>query len=300
MEMKKKTVALLVGMSLASASAFAGELNSLTSEVTVNDYDAGVEKTEWTIGKGSYKLSESNTFLFDIDKDYTSEPSEARTEGWDTQFGIAQSVGEFAGFDASINYLYRYDAAWNATDNSDSWSQNQYIIAPYFDKGIEIAGKEFSLGIELWAQVGDKDGNKLKNLSGAETNFYLDGDLSDNWSLSLAWYNFNYYDSSENEYDYQAGTEDYLTYSLPLGSGLTFSVENYVEAYYTPDTEETIVYAHVEPKLSYSNALNDNITLKAAVAYEVVRWDYTNTAGVTSTNSRDNNEMEFVLGVTIK
>ncbi len=70
-----------------------------------------------------------------------------------------------------------------------------------------------------------------------KTNFYLSGDLSEHWNLELAWYNFDYYDTDEEEYDYQIGTENYLTYSLPLVSGFSFNIENYVEAYHTPDSD---------------------------------------------------------------
>ncbi|WP_025740153.1 hypothetical protein [Salinivibrio socompensis] len=56
--------ALAAAISLASTTSFAGELGSLTSEIKVNDYEKGLTKTEVTIGKGSYKLTDDNSFLF--------------------------------------------------------------------------------------------------------------------------------------------------------------------------------------------------------------------------------------------
>ena len=163
-----------------------------------------------------------------------------------------------------------------------------------------MAGKEFSLGIELWAQVGESDGGSLQDISGVETSFYLSGALSDNWDLSLAWYNFDYYDSAEDEYDYQTGTEDYLTYSLPLATDLTFAVESYVEAYYTPDSGKESLTAHIEPMVKYNKKVNDSISWHAAVSYEVVNFDYSNSDADSHSSSWSNNEMEMVLGFTIR
>lgn len=300
MEMTKKSALLLAGMSLASANVLAGELSSLKSEVKVNDYDGGYQKIEWTLGKGSYKLNDSFKFLFDVDKDFIENADGTKQQGWDTQFGISQKLDQVAGFDFSLYYLGRYDAKWNADDGSDDSYSAQYIFSPFFSKDITIAGKEFSLGIELWAQVGESDGGSLEDISGVETNFYLDSNLSDNWELNLAWYNFNYYDSSEDEYDYQLGTEDYLTYSLPLIANFSFDLESYVEAYYTPDSGSTAVYAHIKPMMKYNNEINDNISWHASVAYDAVKYTYSDSDNASSSSSWDNNEMEILLGFTVR
>ncbi|MFT6925307.1 MAG: hypothetical protein ACJAZP_000887 [Psychromonas sp.] len=294
MDLTKKLAVLLVGMPIASASVLAAELSSFTNEVKVNDYDNGYQITEWTLGKGAYKLNDDLSFIFDVDKNFVDNADGTKEQGWDTQFGIVQAVDQqVAGFDIDLNYLVRYDAAWNAGDGSDDWYVAQYIFSPWLSKDITIAGKDFSLGIELWAQVGEKDGASLQDYNGYETSFYLDGDLSDNWVLNLAWYNFDYYDG--DKYAYQIGTEDYLTYTLPLKSGFSFAVESYVEAYYTPDNYDKWVSAHIQPMVKYNQKVNDDFSWHASIAYNAV--EYTNSESVDS--SWGNNEMEILLGFTI-
>jgi len=296
-----KKAALAVAVSIASSSAFSAELGSLTSEVKVNDYENGLTKTEVTIGKGSYKLSDDYSFLFDVDKDFVKNEGSARKEGWDTQFGIAQKAGEFAGFDTTLYYLFRYDASWVASDESNSSDTKQYIFAPYFSKDVTLGGKDFSFGIELWAQVGNDNDDSLQNKSGVETNFYLSGDLSEHWSLDLAWYNFNYYDTAEEEYDYQIGTENYLTYSLPLAAGFSFNIENYVEAYFTPDSDSTIALAHIQPEFEFKKEVNEHFSWHAGVSYEAFNWEYKDSKGTANDKDIfDNNEFQAYLGFTIK
>ena len=65
----------------------------------------------------------------------------------------------------------------------------------FFSKDIKIAGKDFSAGIELWAQVGGEKGESFQNLNGFEASGYLEGALSDKWNLSLAGYNWYYFDA---------------------------------------------------------------------------------------------------------
>lgn len=309
--MKKTLLALAVtsAASIASTGAFADTgLNSLTHEVKVNDFKNGYTKTEWTLGKGSYTLSENVDFLFDVDKDFITSSGAEDKEGWDTQFGLAQSAGSFGDFDLTLYYLYRYDSVYKADSGENTKRSDQYIFAPFFSKDVELFGNDFSFGIELWAQGGTKlwtDSNdithsdsSLKALSGVETNFYLSGDLSENWNLSLAWYNFNYYtDEATDEYHYQVGTEDYLTYSLPLTEKLTFIVESFIEAYYTPETEDTIVASHVKPTLRFSQPISEGVSLHASVAYEVISWDYRDKGiGHEGYSTSNNNEFEFVVG----
>ncbi|WP_413282959.1 hypothetical protein [Vibrio sp. MA40-2] len=294
---KTKTLAaLLVSLPLTSTSVFAGELNSFSHQVKVNDYDQGYQKTEWTLGLGSYQLNDDYKFLFDVDKDFVEKSDGTSQQGWDTQFGISHDLTTLAGFDVSLSYLIRYDASWNTKDGSDSSNAQQYIITPWLSKGVEIAEKDFALGIELWAQVGTSNEGSLQDISGVETNFYLDGALTDNWELNLSWYNFNYYDSEDDEYDYQIGTEDYLTYSLPLNENFTFNVESYVEAYHTIDEKSTEVYAHIAPELKYTLKLNESVNGYAAVSYDVVKYEYFKSEGSAGTHSWKDNELEITLG----
>lgn len=293
--------ALAAAIALASTTSFAGELGSLTSEVKVNDYEKGLTKTEVTIGKGSYKLSDDVSFLFDVDKDFIDSEGAARKEGWDTQFGLAQGIGTIGDFNTTMYYLFRYDASWKASDESDSSDTKQYIIAPYLSKDISLGGKDFSFGIELWAQLGNDNDESLKNISGVETNFYLSGALSENWNLELAWYNFDYYDTDEEEYDYQIGTENYLTYSLPLVSGFSFNIENYVEAYHTPDSDTTIAYAHIQPEFEFKKEVNENFSWHAGVSYEAFNWEFKDAKGNKDDKDIfDNNEFQAYLGFTIQ
>ncbi|WP_073583585.1 hypothetical protein [Vibrio quintilis] len=272
----------------------------MTNEVQQRDFRDGSSHTEWTLGKGSYKLSDTYKFWFDVDRDFFDNKDSANQVGWDTEFGVAQKAGEFAGFDVTLNYIYRYDARWAHSNRNKGWTQNQYIFSPYLDKTVSLFGKDMDFGIEIWSQVGTKDEQSLQDISGVETNFYLSGDLSDSWNLSLAWYNFNYYDKAEDEYDYQVGTEDYLTYSLPLGAGFTFKIENYIEAYYTPDSEYTWASAHIEPALHFKQSFNDHISFHAKVSYEVVDWEYERSDNVTNYNDTSNNEMQVLIGITVK
>ncbi|WP_260260632.1 hypothetical protein [Vibrio intestinalis] len=300
--MKKTLLALAVtsAASIASTGAFADTgLNSLTHEVKVNDHRDGYTKTEWTLGKGSYTLSENVDFLFDVDKDFISNPGAENQEGWDTQFGLAQSAGSFGSFDLTLYYLYRYDSVYKANNGEIDARYDQYIIAPFFSTDVTLFDNDFSFGIELWAQGGNTHSDSsLQAMSGVETNFYLSGDLSEHWNLSLAWYNFGYYtDETIDEYHYQVGTEDYLTYTLPLTEKLTFKIENYIEAYHTPETDVTKVYSHIKPSVTFSQTISEGVSFHASVAYEVVSWDYKDAGdGSDGQSTSNNNEFEFVVG----
>ena len=302
--MKKKLITLIAGLSLVSASSFAGELTSLTSEAVLNDFDGGKEHVEWTLGKGSYKIDDTYKFTFDVDKDFIKSASGAKSEGWDTQFGIVQKMDKVGTWDLSLNYLLRYDDRWAENSNEKTIdNQVQYIVSPYFSKDIKIAGKDFSAGIELWAQVGGEKGESLQNLNGFEASGYLEGALSDKWNLSLALYNFNYYDGSE--YDYQLGTEDYLTYTLPLKGGLSFVLDSKLEAYYMPDRAKNVknytkIEAYVKPQLRFTKKVADHLSWHAAVAYEAVSLLAKDSDSQTPTKVWDDNEMEITLGFKVK
>lgn len=296
--MKKKLITLIAGLSLVSASSFAGELTSLTSEAVLNDFDGGKEHVEWTLGKGSYKIDDTYKFTFDVDKDFIKSASGAKSEGWDTQFGIVQKMDKIGTWDLSLNYLLRYDDQWTVNSNTKSIdNQVQYIVSPYFSKDIKIAGKDFSAGVELWAQVGGEKGKSLQNISGVEANFYLDGGLTDKWNLSLALYNTNYYDGSE--YDYTLGTEDTLTYTLPLKGGLSFMVENYLYATYTPDGKVVSIDAYVQPQIKYTKKVDDSLSWYTVVGYEAVNLVADGTSS-SLPKTWDNNEMEITLGFKVK
>ncbi|MPX91204.1 hypothetical protein [Salinivibrio sp. VYel1] len=293
--------AVAAAITLTSATSFAGELGSLTSEVKINDYEKGLTKTEVTIGKGSYKLSDDYSFLFDVDKDFIKNEGEARKEGWDTKFAVAQGISPLGSFDALMNYIFYYDASWQASNGSDSSDTKKYVLQPYFSKDIILGGKDFSFGIELWAQLGNNNDESLKNKSGFETNFYLFGDLSEHWNLELAWYNFNYYHDPADEYQYQIGTEDYLTYSLPLADNVSFNVETMLYADHLPERDLTTADVHIQPQLEFKKQVNDNFSWHAGVTYEVLSWNYTDAKGTAKDrNAFDNNEFEAYLGFTIK
>lgn len=320
-KMVKRLSPLFIGLSIASSSLSAGELGSFTSEVKLNDYKNGYEKIEVTIAKGSYKLNDNVKFLFDVDKDFVADAkvgevhvaalrdsitnaiiTEAYTidgyttdkEGWDTQFGLSHDLGTFAGLNATMYYLVRYDASWEASTSDNSSYTAQYILAPTFDTDFKIADQDFSFTLELWAQAGESDGSSLQDVSGFETNFYLDGALSKHWSVSLAWYNFNYYNSGSEEYDYQLGTEDYLTYSLPLNEHVTFSLEGYYEAYYTPESEDRVIYGSIKPIITYKKKIDEDLTWHASVSYDVVSYEFHG-----SESTWGNNELELAVGFTL-
>jgi len=289
MKISTKLSPLFIALSIASGSLCAGELTSFKSEVKLNDYKEGAQKTEGTLAIGSYKINDTFKFLFDVDKDYTakdaSDDDSVDKEGWDTQFAIAQSVGSVAGMDMSLYYFVRYDASWEADTGADSSYTAQYIFSPVFDTSIKIADNDYYLTIELWGQGGESDGGSLQDVSGFETNFYFGGPLSDNWSFDLAWYNFDYYDGEE--YDYQIGTEDYLTYSLALNDNVTFVLESYYEAYYTPDTEEILNYGHIKPIVKYKKKLGEDFSMHASIGYDAVSY---------ANGNWSNNELEITAG----
>ena len=266
---------LVVALSIASSNLYAGELTSFTNELKLNDYQDGVEKTELTLGKGVYKINDTLKFVFDVDKDFVAknqldEDSVAK-EGWDSEFGVKQAIGSVAGMDLSLSYFVRYDQSWEADSGDSSSYTAQYFFSPVFDTSFNIADNDYYFTVELWAQAGETDGSSLQDVSGFESNFYFGGPLSENWSFDLAWYNFDYYDGSD--YVYQAGTEDYLTYSLKLNDNLSFALEAYYEAYYTPDTE-TVDYvgAHVKPMIKYKKKIGDDFTMFANLGYDAVKY----------------------------
>ena len=315
--MKKKLITLIAGLSLVSASSFAGELTSFTHEAVLNDFDGGKEHVEWTLGKGSYKIDDTFKFTFDVDKDFIKSATGAKSQGWDTQFGIVQKMDKVGTWDLSLNYLLRYDDRWTANSNNkvDGFDNlTQYIVSPYFSKDVKIAGKYFTAGIELWAQVGGEKGDSLQTNNGFEASGYLEGALSDRWNLSLALYNLDYYDGIEaKEYDYYIGTEDSLTYTLPLKGGLSFVLENKVEAYYHPeyasyDDNDNVVNqkkyitvdAYVKPQLKFTKKVDDHLSWHAAVAYEAVNLVASDDETTSVTKAWDNNEMEITLGFKVK
>lgn len=300
--MRKQLLVLLAGISLVSGTAFAGELTSFTHEAVFNNFDLGYEQLEWTLGKGAYKINDKLTFNFDIDKDYITS-SKVKFEGWDTEFGLVQNAGKVGSWDLSLNYVLRYDDQWKAENYEKVEGIDrtvQYIFSPYFSKDITLLGKTFSFGTELWAQVGKNKGETFKALSGAEVNFYLDGALSKNNTISLAMYNTDYYNADSKKYDYQIATENKLTYSLPLKENLAFTVENYIYAYYTPNTEESKIDAYVKPKVKYTKQVDDHLSIYGAVSYEVFNYTEKGHKVAATTKVWANNEMETTIGFKIK
>jgi hypothetical protein len=284
--MKKRLAVLLAGMTLVGANAFAGNL-SYKQEVKVNDYKESDTKIEWTLALGSYGINDTFKFLYDVDRDLNEG-----NDGWDTQFGVAQSIGDVHGFNTSLYYLLRYDQV----DDGDATVQ--YIVSPTFSRSVKLMEKDFDFTAELWAQMGATGDGELKDISGAEANFYLSGTVADNLDLAVSWYNFNYYDGTE--YDYQAGADATLTYSLPLKYGVSVAVENFAETYYTPDTKEAILNASIEPSVKYSKKINDSFSWNAGLTYEIFDYAYTDTDGTTSISNNDDNEMEISASFTYK
>jgi len=280
----------------ATANLYAGELNSYTIEAKRNKYDGGYEKTEFTIGKGSYSFNDDYTFAFDVDIDTT----DLETIGMDTQFVLVQGTDlQVAGFDFDMNYILRFDPTWKQGGGDDYLPTANYILQPWFSKDVSIAGKDFSLGIELWAQAGTTNTNSLQENSGFETNFYLDGSLSDNWELNLAWYNFDYYNGSD--YVYTVGTEDYLTYTYPLANGFSIGVEAGLYAEYTPDADSsTYVDAYISPRIRYSSKINENATWHVMAEYEVAAYEYGDESSSASDTDWSDNEFELSVGVKFK
>lgn len=300
--MRKQLLVLLAGISLVSGTAFAGELTSFTHEAVVNDFDGGKEHIEWTLGKGSYKINDKLSFNFDIDKDFIKESNGTRYEGWDTEFGVVQSLNKVGNWDLSLNYLLRYDDKWNTETHVKSSSTNglaNYIVSPYLSKDITIAGKSFSFGTELWFQVGGNRGEKLKSKSGEEVNFYLSGPINKNVNLSLAMYNLNYYDGSDN-YDYTMATEDKISLIFPLKENLSLTVDNYIYAEKNTDTEDVSIDAYVKPIVKYTKKVDEHLSLHAAAAYEVYNYNYSKGKDSAAKKSWNNNEMEVTLGFKIK
>ncbi len=288
----KKLALLLASISLVGMNLYAGELKSFTSEAVMNDLDSGKEHLELTIGKGSYQLNDNFKFIFDVDKDFITNANGTKQEGWDTQFGIVQDLGKVKGFDVSLNYLLRYDDRWDTTSHEKSINGlTQYIVSPYFNKDLKLAGKDFSFGTELWAQVGGEDGQSLENAAGGEVNFYLSGALSEKWNLDLSLYNWNYYSADADKYEYTVGTENTLAYNLPLKGGLTFNIDNYLYATYNTNTEADDVEIYIRPKVKYTKELSD-IKVYGAIAYEVLSYE--------DTKTWTNNEFELTLGFKTK
>lgn len=82
MEIKKRVITTCIGLSLVSMGAVSGELNSMTNEVQQRDFRDGSSHTEWTLGKGSYKLSDTYKFWFDVDRDFlTTKILQTRSVG---------------------------------------------------------------------------------------------------------------------------------------------------------------------------------------------------------------------------
>lgn len=297
----KKLALLLASISLVGMNLYAGELKSFTSEAVMNDLDSGLEHLELTIGKGTYQLNDNFNFTFDVDKDFITKANGTKLEGWDTQFGLVQDLGEIKGFDLSLNYLLRYDSSWETASHKKLKNGlTQYIISPYFNKEIKLAGKDFSFGTELWAQVGGEDGQSLENKAGGETNFYLSGALSEKWNLELALYNMNYYSADADKYEYTVGTENTLAYNLPLKGGLTFNIDNYLYAEYNTDIESNVVEMYIRPKVKYTKEFS-NVKAYGAIAYEVFSYEASkNGAGIPSEKSWANNEFELTLGFKTK
>jgi outer membrane receptor protein involved in Fe transport len=288
----KKLALLLASISLVGMNLYAGELKSFTSEAVMNDLDSGKEHLELTIGKGSYQLNDNFKFIFDVDKDFITNANGTKQEGWDTQFGLVQDLGKVKGFDVSLNYLLRYDDRWDTTSHEKAINGlTQYIVSPYFNKDLKLAGKDFSFGTELWAQVGGEDGQSLENAAGGEVNFYLSGALSEKWNLDLSLYNWNYYSADADKYEYTVGTENTLAYNLPLKGGLSFNIDNYLYATYNTNTETDDVEIYIRPKVKYTKELSD-IKVYGAIAYEVLSYE--------DTKTWTNNEFELTLGFKTK
>jgi len=306
--MKKKLITLIAGLSLVSASSFAGELTSLTSEAVLNDFDGGLEQVEWTLGKGSYKIDDTYKFTFDVDKDYITDNSGAinpdnlgaKYQGWDTRFGIVQTLGKKYGWDTSLSYYLEFDDLWDTKTGEKSIDNRvKYIVSPYFSKDIKIGGKVFSTGIELWAQVGGKKTESLKNKSEGQLNFYLTGNVIKS-DLELGVYNYNKYNGTSDSYDYVAESDLKLTTPLMKKGNITINVENYIDVYSNVDTEYSYVDAYLKPIIKYTKKADENTTWYGSLGYEAFNYYYEKSKGKAATRTWDDNEMEITLGFIVK
>jgi len=286
----RKLSPLFLGLSLASTSAFAGELTYFKSEVKWNGYEEGYQKVEGTVALGSYKINDTFKFNFDVDRDYVVHTSEsAAKEGWDTSFTLSQKAGKVANADLQLNYKINYDQSQEVHNDANSTYSVAYIGQAILDFDLD---SDYYFSVEFWAQGGVTDGGDLQDDSGAETNFYFGGDISDNWSFDLAWYDFYYYNENE-EYKLQLGTENYLNYSLPLTDNFSFMVESYFEAYYMFGTEAKQLYSHIKPILKYQTKVGEKYSVHATIGFDAVK--FTKLSGSDAELNEDN-ELEVAVG----
>ena len=315
--MKKRLIVTLAGLLALGAMASAADL-SLTHEAKLNNTNVGSEaantdKIEYTLAKGSAKINDDWTFIFDVDRDYIRDSESAGKEdyqGMDAELGFKKSLSDYDMFGKTWSRNIRFEMDYDAYDSvedgngKDSASEKYYI--KYVNSTSLTERTDFGWYTELGYQTSDTD----TYASGVKTNSHssdlraqLDFSFDTTWNEYWNSYTEVYLFYVENDDALYTDVEHYTNFAYPLFKGdktsLTFNTEFGIESYghgwkAGRSADETEFY--VQPGLSAKYKHDDALSFHAYAGYKV----YDNNTSIHDTSYNvENNEFEASAGFKV-
>ncbi|WP_320047042.1 hypothetical protein [uncultured Ilyobacter sp.] len=313
--MKKRLIVTLAGLLAVGAMASAANL-SLTHEAKLNNHHQGSEVTndkdqvEYTLAKGSAKINDDWSFIFDLDRDYYDVDGGDNYQGWDGEFGFKRKLADYDMFGKTWSNDIRFEMDYDAYDSvkngtgTDSVSEKYYI--KYVNSTSLTERTDFGWYTELGYQTSDKDeytsGVKTTNGHSSDLRAQLDFSLDTTWNEYWNSYTEVYLWYKENADRLDVDVEHYTNFAYPLFEGdktsLTFNTEFGIESYDHTwkkgrDADSTEFY--VQPGLLAKYKHDDALSFHAYAGYKVYD-DNTSIHDTSSTGHTADNEFEAVVG----
>ncbi len=319
--MKRRLIVTLAGLLAVGAMASAANV-SLTHEAKLNNHnvDASGSQVEYTLAKGSAKINDEWSFIFDVDRDYYRDQDATAGkedyQGLDAEFGFKKKLADYDMFGKTWSNDVRFQMDYDSSDSmddditagSDTASEKYYI--KYVSSTSLTERTDFAWYTELGYQTtsGDKyidtDKDKVTDTKvsahesdlRAQLDFSLDTTWNEYWNSYTEVYLF-WLDNSDT---LRADVEHYTNFAYPLFKGdktsLTFNTEFGIESYKHNwkagrKADETEFY--VQPGVSAEYKHDDALSFHAYAGYKV----YDDNTSIHDTSSHvSDNEFEASVG----
>ena len=316
--MKKRLIVTLAGLLAVGAMASAAGV-SLTHEAKLNNTNVGSEdsnadKIEYTLAKGSAKINDDWSFIFDVDRDYIRDSESAGKEdyqGMDAELGFKKKLSDYDMFGKTWSRDIRFEMDYDAYDSVENGNGTDYDAEKYYIKYVNSTSlterTDFAWYTELGYQTSDKD----VYVSGVKTNTHssdlraqLDFSFDTTWNQYWNSYTEVYLWYVENNDQLLADVEHYTNFTYPLYKGdktsVAFNTEFGIESYdhtWKKGRGADSTEFYVQPGLSAKYKHDDALSFHAYAGYKV----YDNNTSIHDTSYNvENNEFEAKVGLTAK
>jgi len=316
--MKKRLIVTLAGLLAVGAMASAAGV-SLTHEVKLNNTNVGSEATnadkiEYTLAKGSAKINDDWTFIFDVDRDYIRDSESAGKEdyqGLDAEIGFKKKLSDYDMFGKTWSSDIRFEMDYDASDSVEDGNGTDTATEKYYIKYVNSTSLTERTDFAWYTELGYKTKDSDAYVSGVKTNSHSSDlhaqlDFSFDTTWNEYWNSFTevylwYYENADR---LDADVEHYTNFTYPLFNGdktsVAFNTEFGIESYGHTwkkgrAADETEFY--VQPGLSAKYKHDDALSFHAYAGYKV----YDNNTSIHDTSYNvENNEFEASVGLKAK